>query len=39
MLLMDYPSIIGEELTYYAKQFTWDLLCAYKDAHSQIVTV
>ena len=35
MLLMDYPSIRGRKLPYYAKNATWNLLYAYKDAHSQ----
>ena len=35
MLLMDYPYIRGEELPYYAKKTTWNLLHVYIDAHSQ----
>ena len=36
MLLMEYPSIRGEEIPYYAKNATWNLLYAYIYAHSQI---
>ena len=32
---MDYPSIRGEELPYYAKKFTWDLFHQNIDEHSQ----
>ena len=35
MLLMDYPSIRGGDLPYYAKNATQNLLHAYIDAHSQ----
>ena len=35
MLLMDHPSIKGEEIPYYAEKATWNLLCAYIYAHSQ----
>ena len=35
MLLMDYPSRRWEELPYYAKTSTWDLLHACIYAHSQ----
>ena len=34
---MNYPSIRGEEIPDYAKKFTWNLLRAYIDAHSQIL--
>ena len=37
MLLMDYPSTRGEELPYYSKKSTWDLLYAYIDSHSKIL--
>ena len=33
MLLMDYPSIRGEDFPYYDKQETWNLLHAYIDSH------
>ena len=36
MLLMENPSIRGEDLPYYAKKATWNLLYAYIDAHSKI---
>ena len=36
MLLIDYKSIRGGDLLEYAKKYTWDLLHAYIDAHSQI---
>ena len=32
---MEYPSIRGEELPYYAKKDTWNLWHAYIGAHSQ----
>ena len=35
MLLMESPPIIGEEILYYAKNATCNLLHAYIDAHSQ----
>ena len=35
MLLMDYPSIRGEQLPDYAKKTTWKILHAYIDAHNQ----
>ena len=35
MLLMDYPYIRGEYLTYYSKKATWKLLNAYVDSHSK----
>ena len=35
MLLMGYPSIRGEDLPYYDRNYTWNLLHAYIDAHSQ----
>ena len=34
---MDYPSIRGEDLPYYAKKSTWNLFHAYIDSHSQIL--
>ena len=34
---MDYPSIRGVEITYYAKKATWKFLNAYIDSHSQIL--
>ena len=34
MLLMEYPSIIGEE-PYYDEKATWKLLYAYIDAHGK----
>ena len=37
MLLMDYPSIIGEYLRNYAKKATWDLLHEYVDSHSHLL--
>ena len=37
MLIMEYPSIRGEELLDYAKKSTWNLLHAYIDSHSQIL--
>ena len=37
MLLMDYPSIRGKEIPYHAENPTWNILCAYIDAHSQIL--
>ena len=37
MLLMEYLSIIGEEITYYAKKATWKSLRAYIYVHSQIL--
>ena len=36
MLLMDYPSIGEEDISYYAKETTWNLLSAYK-VHSIII--
>ena len=33
---MDYPPIRGEDLPYYAKNATWNLLNTYINAHSQI---
>ena len=38
MLIMDYPSIRGEEIPDYAKTSTWNLLYAYIDEHSQRLT-
>ena len=35
MIIMDYTSIKGEYLPDYTKNSTWELLCAYMDAHSQ----
>ena len=35
MLLMDYPSIRGEELLDYSKKSAWNPLNAYIDARSQ----
>ena len=35
MLLVDYTSIIAEDFPDYNKQFTWNLLHAYIDAHIQ----
>ena len=35
MFLMYYTSIRGEELQYYSKNATWNILYAYIDAHSQ----
>ena len=35
MLLMDYPSIRGEDIPDYDKKATWNILCAYIDADSQ----
>ena len=35
MLIMDYPSIRGGYLPYYAKKTIWNLLQAYIDAHIQ----
>ena len=35
MLLMDHPSIRGEEISDYSKNVTWNLLHAYIDTHSQ----
>ena len=35
MILMEYTSIIGEDLSYYANKATWKLLHTYIDAHSQ----
>ena len=32
---MEYLSIRGKELLYYAKKATWNLFRAYIDAHSQ----
>ena len=37
MLPMDYPSTRGEEIPYYAKNATWNILYAYIDARSQIL--
>ena len=36
MLLMDYPYIRGEDLPYYFKKVTWNILHAYIDAHIQV---
>ena len=36
-MIIDYPSIRGEELPDYARKATWNLLDAYIDAHSQIL--
>ena len=38
MLLIDYPSIRREDFTYYDRSSTWNLLHAYIDARSQILT-
>ena len=35
MLLMEYPSVRGEEIPDYDKKKTWNLLHAYIDVHSQ----
>ena len=35
MLLMEYPSIRGEEFSYYAKKAIWNLLYEYIDTYSQ----
>ena len=35
MLLMEYPSIRGEEFPYYAKKAIWNLLYEYIDTYSQ----
>ena len=35
MLLMEYPSILGEEITDYTKIYTWKLFYTYIYAHSQ----
>ena len=35
MLLMEYPSIRGEDLPGYAKNYTWNLFHAHIDSHSQ----
>ena len=37
MLIMDYPPTREEELPYYAKKATWNLLHAYMDANSKIL--
>ena len=37
MLIMDYPSIRGEDLPYYYEIFTLNLLHAYIHEHSQIL--
>ena len=37
MLIMDYPSIRGEYLSYNAKNSTWNLFHAYIDSHSQML--
>ena len=37
MFLVYYPCIRGEDLPYYSKSVTWNLLHAYIDAHSQIL--
>ena len=37
MLLMDYPSLRGEEIPYYAKNCIWNLLYVYIYAHIQIL--
>ena len=36
MVLMDYPSIRGEDLPDFAKTATWNLFHAYIYVHSQI---
>ena len=36
MSLMEYPSIRREDLPYFAKKATWNLLHSYIDANSQI---
>ena len=35
VLLMDYPSIRGEDFTSYSKNATWNLLHSYIDVHCQ----
>ena len=35
MLLMEYKSIEGEGIPYYAKKVNWNLLHEYLDVHSQ----
>ena len=35
MFLMDFKSIRGEDLPYYDKNTTWDILHEHIDAHSQ----
>ena len=37
MFLVNYPSIRGEYLPDYSKKFTWNLLHAYINVHSQIL--
>ena len=37
MLIMEYPYIRGEDLPYYDKTATWNLLNTYIYAHSQIL--
>ena len=37
MLLMGYPSISGEDLLDYAKNYTWNLFQAYIDAYIKIL--
>ena len=37
MLVMDYTSIRGGDLPDYAKNTTWNLLCAYIHSHNQIL--
>ena len=37
MLLMDYPSMRGEDLPDYAKNATWNILHTYIDVHSKIL--
>ena len=37
MLIMDYPSIRGEDLPDYSKTSTWNLLNVYIYANSQIL--
>ena len=36
MLLVDYPSIRGEDLTDYTKKAAWNIFHSYIDAHSKI---
>ena len=37
MMLIENPSIIREGLPYYANNYSWNLLHAHIDAHSQRV--
>ena len=39
MLLMEYQSIIGEDLPDNSEKDTWNIFCAYVDAHNQILFV